>query len=79
MGIESDFDITGKLVACPFDHMYHLPKHHFLCKIPECDIIFKILSSFYIYKKIVCLINNLSLFQKLLNILGYLLHNNYKD
>ena len=36
MGIESGFDIARKLMVCPFDHVCHLPKHHFLCKIPEC-------------------------------------------
>ena len=36
MGIESNLDITEKLMACPFDHVCHLPKHHFLYKIPEC-------------------------------------------
>ena len=38
MGIESGFDIARKLIACPFDHVCHLPKHHFLCKIPECKM-----------------------------------------
>ena len=36
MGIESSFDFARKLMACPFEYACHLPKHHFLCKNPEC-------------------------------------------
>ena len=36
MGIESSLDIAKSLMACPFDHVCPLPKHDFLCRIPEC-------------------------------------------
>jgi len=34
--VPSDFNITEKLLACPFDEVCHLPKHPFTCRTPEC-------------------------------------------
>ena len=34
------------LISCPFLNLCELPKHHFLCKVPDC----KVLCSDYLTK-----------------------------
>ena len=36
MGIDTSFNITEKLLACPFAEICHLPHHSFICRNPEC-------------------------------------------
>ncbi|MFW9877109.1 MAG: hypothetical protein ACFFG0_28800 [Candidatus Thorarchaeota archaeon] len=36
MGVHSDLEPELGLLICPFTEICDLPKHDFLCKIPEC-------------------------------------------
>ena len=36
MNTESDFLPDKDLLVCPFMNQCILPKHQFLCKVPEC-------------------------------------------